>query len=876
MSRRLSRAVARAASLLVPSERRAEWLEEWLAELEALEAARAEASSATTLPGRLAFAAGAIPHAFWTMTEGWTMDSVLHDLRYSVRVLRRAPMFTAVAALTLALGIGANASIFSLVNGLLYRTPTGLSEPDRLVQVARSYESAPRWDNFSWPALELIRREARTLSGVAGYAGRGFVLGRGAEVEQVFGQMATGNYFDVLGVRPQVGRLLQPGDDVRPGAHPVVVLSDGLWRRRFGADPRVVGSTIQLGAEPYTVVGVAPAGFAGVESIGTPPALWVPTMQDRGYRGELLFDLWGASWINLVGRLADGVSFEAARASMDVVSARLREADPVNEDILALLAQGVGLDPEERAQAETISLILLSIVGVVLLLTCANVANLSLARASGRRLEVGVRMALGAGRRRMVRQLVTEAMLVSLLATALALPIVLASGRFLPLVFPYTLSVPVGVDESVLLFLAGVGLVAGVLFGAAPAWATSRRDVTAALREGAASGAPQRTRLRDALIVGQLALSLGLVAAAALLGRSVLNARNAEPGFDPHGLVAAFVDLEPTGRYDQASGSAAFDRLLREAASIPGVTAATIASQAPIAGGHSRSTVVPSGRQDVDYEAEMVVVGPDYFGTLGIPLVEGRTLGGLADEPEPVVVVNEALASLFWPGESALDKRISGNGQDWRVVGVTRDVQMRSLREGARPAVYYPLAHLYRPGMVLHLRGAAGSPPAPSAIRSAVAIVDPELPVAAVRDLREALTASLEETRTIGYLVGAFALLALALAAVGLYGLVSYWTSQRVREMGIRLALGAQPGALVKLVAGRGIGITLVGVLAGLGVSYALGRALQGLLFGVGAADATTLGGAAVLLALTAGLAAWLPARRAARVDAAVSLREQR
>ena len=869
MSSKISYVLLRLASLLVPRDRRAEWLEEWRGELAALKSARAAGVSG--LPSTIGFAVGSLPHATWMRTEGWTMGDVLQDLRYSARVLLRAPGFTVVAALTLALGIGANASIFSLVNGLVLRAPAGVHEPGRLVQVARSYESAPRWDNFSWPAMKFIGESARALSGVAGYQSEPFVLGGGAETERVLGQIVTGNYFDVLGVAPQVGRLLQPADDLEPGAHPLVVLSHALWTRRYGADRSVVGNTVQIGAQPYEVIGVTPEGFAGIRSIGPRPGVFVPTMMRS--REGLANDSWGRSWINVVGRLADDVTFEEASASMQVVSTRLREASTTNRDMVVLLAEGVGLDPSGREQAAQISFILLLIVGLVLLLTCTNVANLFLARATARRTEIGVRMALGAGRPRLIRQLVTESSLLAFGATLLAIPLVVAAGDFLPVVFPFNLSVSLEADGRVYAFLVGTGLVAGLLFGAAPAWASSRHDVLDALREGASTGPRSKTRLGDALVVSQLALSLGLVAGAALLGRSVINARLAQPGFEPSGLVAGLVDLEATGRHDEESGRAFFEALIAEAERLPGVRSATLANQLPIAGGHSRSTVRPVGRDDVAFEAEYTVVGPRYFETMGVPIVRGRVLGGFDDEPERVVVVNEALASMFWPGEDPIGKELQAD-PPWRVVGLVPDVQMRSLRSRGNPGVYYPASQVYRPRMALHLSSETDRGRLPEMIRRTVAAIDPALPVSSVVDLQTAMTDSMGETRTIGYLVGAFAALALLLASVGLYGLVSYGASQRVRELGIRIALGAEPQSLVRLVLKRGIRISVLGIGLGFVISYGLGLALQSLLFGVASTDALTLGGAALVLMTVGGFAAWLPARRASRVDASISLRD--
>lgn len=861
------RLLVRAAAVLVPRSRRSEWLEEWQAELTVLE--RARGSARPDVPGIVGFAAGAFPHAAWTRVEGWTMDGLLQDLRVSVRALRLSPGFTVVAAVTLALGIGANASIFSLVNGILLRAPAGIHEPDRMVQIARSYETDPRWDNFSWPALRMIRDEAQALSGVAGYTTQSFTLGSGTDTERVLGQEVTGDFFQVLGVRPALGRLLLPADDVEPGAHRVTVLSHALWTRLYGGDPSVVGREILIGSVPYEVVGVAPEKFAGVESLGTPPALWVPAMQHPGIHGELPFDRWGWSWIQVIGRLAPGVTFEEARASMDVVAARLREAAPVNEEILVLLSPGVGLDPQGRREARRLAGILGLIVGLVLLLTCTNVANLSLARAAGRRTEVAVRRALGAGKARLMQQLMAESLVLAAFASLIAVPLVMSADRFLPALFPYGLSVSVGADGRVLLFLAAVGLAAGLLFGVAPAWTSARDDLIAAIKESGTTGARSRTRLRDVLVASQLGLSLALVAGAALLGRSLVNAATARPGFEPEGLAIGVLDVQSTGRYDDDTSLALLNRILRAVRDVPGVSHATVANSTPIVGGHARATVRPLGREDVEFEAEYNIVGSGYFQTLGIPIVRGRALGASAEEPEPVVVVNASLADLFWPGEDPVGKALAGD-PPWTVVGVAADVQMRSLRSRARPGVYFPAEHASAV-MVLHVRGEGGRVPDPAAVRAAVAEVDPGIPLR-IADLRAAVTGSMHETRTIGLLVGAFALLALVLAAVGLYGLVSYGAAQRMRELGIRIALGAPPESLTRLVLGRGLGIAAVGIAAGVLFAFGLARALQGLLFGVEPNDPVVLGLAALLLLSTATTAAWLPARRAARLDPMRSL----
>lgn len=842
-----------------------------MAELDALDAARMDGVSG--LPTVIGFAVGAVPHALWTKTEGWTMDSVLQDLRYSTRVLRRAPGFTLVAGLTLALGIGANASIFSMVNSLVLRSPPGIQEPERLVQIGRSFEDAPRWDSWSWPALRTIGEERRVLMGVGGYSGQVFVLGRGSETERVLGQLVTGNYFDLLGVTPHAGRLIQPADDLSPHGSPVLVLSHELWTRRYGADPDIVGRTIQVGSRPYEIIGITPKGFAGLETLGFHPEVYAPSLTHTNIDAEGPEPTWGWSWLDGFGRLGEGVSFAEAEAAMSVVAGRLRPLDNNHDGILVQLAEGVGLNPADRAQATRLALILAIIVALVLLLTCSNVANLFLSRAAGRQTEVGVRMALGAGRGRLARQLVTETSLLAAFATVLALPIVYLAGDLLPALLPYRVSVSLDADARVYAFLAGIGAIAGLLLGAAPAWTAARRDVAQTLRDGASTGRRSRTRLRDALVVSQLALSLGLVTGAGLLGRSVLNAHQAEPGFDAERLTAGFVDLYSTGRYDRASGQALFRSMLDAGQRTPGVTGASLASQVPIAGGQSRSSVRPLGREEVYFEAEYNIVGPGYFELLGIPIVRGRPLGGWDDEPEPVVVVNEALARLFWPDQDPIGQQLVGDPA-WTVVGVAGDVQSRSLRSPANPAVYYPVSQQYMPyGMALIVESSDGSAAAAEGIRSTVSALDAELSVSRLYDLEAALVDSMAETRTIGYLVAAFAVLALVLAAVGLYGLVAFGAAQRARELGIRIALGARPESLIGLIVGRGLTIASLGVLAGALVSYGLGTLLESLLFDVSSRDPLAFGVSAAVLLAAALLASWLPARRAARVDAVTSLR---
>lgn len=871
----LAHGFLRILAALVPADRRREWREEWEAELEALVEVRSS-GRAEAHPGIVSFVVGALPHALWIRTEGWTMESVVQDLRYAARGLWRAPGFTLVAALTLALGIGANAAMFSLVNGLLLRPPAGIVEPERLVQIARSYDQAPRWDNWSWPNAELIRSEGEDVfSGVAGFSTGSFVMGRGDDAEAVLGQYVSGRYFSVLGVLPFLGRPIDPSDELAPGGHAVVVLGHGLWTRRFGADPGVIGRTVSIGSVPYEIVGVAPADFVGIDATGSTPQLFVPAYQ-RG--NAQLFEAWGSSWYYLFGRLADGVSFGTAAAAMDPVTMQVRAAHENNEGVRVLLAPGVGLTPEERAEAGRITLLLSAIAALVLLLTCANVGNLFLARATARAGDVGVRQALGASRGRLVRQLVTESLVLAVVATAFAVPVLGGASRLLPLLVPSPVNASLAPDTTVYLFLGGIGLLAGLLFGALPSWSVTRHDVARTLREGGTTGGRRRTRLRDALVVGQLALSLGLMSGAALLGRSILNARVVEPGFDPDGMVVAFTNLRSTGRHDDAAAVIGFqERVVEELSRTPGVASAAIAGQAPVVGGHSRSTVVPADRAndpEAGFEAEYTVVTPGYFETLDIRVLKGRTFREPALEPEPVVVINEALAELFWPAEDAVGKELAERKGNVRVIGVVEDVQMRSLRARANPGAYYPFHQEVEPYSVIHVRARGSTSTVIPELRGAVGAVDPEVPVTGITDLRDGLSRSLSETRTFVLVVSTFAGLALVLSLIGLYGLITHGVSQRSREMGIRLALGADRSEVARLVLSKAMILAALGVGAGTGVALLLGRALQGVLFGVSPFHPGALAGAAAILAATSLVAAWIPARRAGRVDPMISLRD--
>ncbi len=870
------------AGWLVPASERADWRAEWRAELDALEEAwRAgagrsprEAHRPAGAPSPLRFAVGAIPHAMWTRWEGWTMEGVIQDARYAFRSLRRTRGFTAIAALTLALGIGANAAIFTLVNGLLFTAPPGVESPDRMVFVARSYDSEPRWDNWSYPAFQAIAASP-AYDGVTAYFYRPALVGTGRESASVLAGYVSGSYFGTLGVGPAAGRVLSSADDGPPGSVPIAVLGHDYWVRAFGADRGVVGEVIRIGDSPHEIVGVAAAGFRGTDLIGSAPDLYLPLQMAPIFIDMPVASEWGTSFMNVSARLAAGETLASARAAMEVTTQRMRDADPGNGDIRVLVDGGFGMRPADRDEARGLSWVLGGIAGLVLLLTCANVANLFVARATTRVGEMGVRLALGAGRRRLARQLVTESVVLGGIAAVLAVPLVAALVSVVPALLPVSLTTDPGLVPRVFLVLVGLGIGAGLLFGAAPALTIARRDLRGALREGGYTGGVSRTTLRDTLAVAQIAVSLALVASAGLLGRSVLNGTRADPGFEPEGVLVAMLDFGSTGRYEGDEASEMARRIVEAASEIPGVEATTLSNVTPFFGGMTRRGYSPGIEFDSEgfVEAESYDVTPDYFSTLGIDVLDGRVhepregIGG-----DDVVLINRTLADQFFPGSDAVGSTLISD-RIVRVIGIVDDIQSRSLQLPPRPAVYAPFPLAARQAIV-HMRVRGETAAAIEPFRDLVASFDPGLPIAGFGDLQQRMENSLASTRSLGILTGIFAALALVLSSIGLYGLVAFGVAQRRREFGIRKALGSPGDALVRLVLRRGVGLAVVGVVLGVGLAIPLANAIRGALFGVEPFSPAVLTAASVVLVGTAFAASWFPALRAARTDAAVTLRE--
>ncbi|MEJ7811393.1 MAG: ABC transporter permease [Gemmatimonadaceae bacterium] len=805
------------------------------------------------------------------------MNQLLLDLRYAVRTLRKSPGFTLVAALTLALGIGANTAIFSVVNAVLLR-PLPYGEPERLVmaygkhtQIGREVASMP--DFLDW------RAESRGFEALAARAGASYNLTGTGEPERLTGARITANFFRTLRVTPALGRAFLPEEETRAGSR-VAILSYGFWQQRFGARPSIIGETIALSGLPFTVVGIAPRDFrAGPEA-----DVWTPLVTDTtlGRRSDFL---------TVIGRLKPGVTIERAQGELVSLMARLAEQYPQTN--VGWSAELVPLKDEIVGNVRAALLVFMGAVGLVLLIACANVANLTLARAAVRSREIAIRSALGAGRGRLVRQLLTESLLLALLGGALGLVLALWGTDALRTARPALIPRldEVGLDARVLGFTLLASLATGALFGVVPALQLARGDLQSSLRSGGRtmSGGTGLASLRGLLVLGEVALSLMLLVGAGLLLRSFDRLQREDPGFDPRNVLTVSVGL-PRARYPQLPVQTAFwARLEEQMARVPGVQAVGLTSAPPLAGSaylsfliDGRPVPAPEAVQDV----QPFVATPGLFRVLRIPLLHGRAFAESDATGAPrVAVVNREMARRYWPNASPIGSRITlGNPADstsWvTVVGVVGDTRQERLNEKPYPQMYTPLAQSGGRFMVLAARtsgsGAAGDPLAlAGAVRQAVKALDAELPLYDVMSLEERVSRSVAQPRISMVLLAIFAGAAMVLAALGIYGLMSFSVAQRTREIGLRMALGARPERVLALVVRQGMTPALAGIAVGLLGAWAASRVIATLLYGVSATDPATYGGVALFLALVALVATYVPARRAARVDPLVAMRSE-
>jgi putative ABC transport system permease protein len=811
------------------------------------------------------------------------MRALWQDLRYGVRVLLKSPGFTLVAVFVTALGIGANTAVFSLVNAVLLR-PLPYRDPQRLVLL---HENLPRlgWSLLNVSPAEYLdyKEQNRSLSEIAAFEGVSLNLTGQGEPLRVEAERVSSNLFALLGVAPERGRAFAPEED-RPGAGRVVVLSYGLWLRQFGADASVLGRTVRLDEQPYTVVGVMPAGFQfpyAKTSFIAPAELWVPLKIDDAERSNRAasFDY------GVVGRLKDGVTVAEAQADIERVAADSQRQHPeVYKGDAQVTATVVGFEQETVRGVRPLLLILAGVVGLVLLIACANVASLLLARSTARRREIAVRRALGASTPRLVRQLLTESVMLSAAGGAagllLAAWVIDLIKRFGPADVPRLQEA--GLHPQALVFTALVSLAAGLLFGLAPALQGSRLDLSGALKESEARAGRGREgkRLRSLLVMFETAAALVLLVGAGLLVNSFVRLLRVSPGFDPAGVAVARTTM-PGARYPSAEQSKeAYRRILERVAALPGVRSVAVASNLPLADRRNIGLRVEGAPESAENTAYNAMVSEDYFRVMNIPLLRGRAFEE-GDRPGalPVVVVSESFARRFWPGGDAVGKRIAWGGwpgADWlTVVGVVADVKDTTLDAEAEPAVYMPIFQLprARENVVFLARTSGDAKGMAAGLRREIVAVDEGLPVYDARPLAELVAASVAQRRFATWALAGFAAAALLLAAAGLYGVVSYTVTQRTQEIGVRMALGARAGDIFRLVVGQGLLLAGVGVAVGLVASLALARVLAGMLYGVSAADPLTFAGVSILLLAVAFVACLLPARRATKVDPMVALR---
>jgi predicted permease len=817
------------------------------------------------------------------------------DLRYGARMLLKSPGFTAVAALSLGLGIGANTAIFSLVDKVMIKKAP-VEEPERLV-VLNVDSGRGLGTVFTYPDFADYRARNEVFEGLVCYAQRALTLNEGGQAERIQGTIVSGNYFTALRVQPALGRGFLPEEDKTRGSHPVVALSHALWQRRFGADPGLVGKTVNLNGVNFTVVGIAPPEFTGTVP-GVAPDVYVPVMMQGQVSPSWKFDpLFGPrgrnlSWLEVLGRLKPGVSRDQATAAMTALGSQIAKANP-NPDGSPRFEPKFVLDDGSRGHTYLLRdlrfplQMLMATVGLILLIACANVANLLLARAGARQREIAVRLAVGAGRARLIRQLLTESALLSALGglggLALAASI---SGVMISYTPPNTFSAMTldgRLDLRVLGFTLAVSLLTGILFGLAPALSASRPDLVSAMKDettllGKRGG---RLSLRNLLVVGQMALSVIVLVGAGLCVRSLQKLQAIDAGFDPAKVLVMSADVSLSG-YDKERGLRFFPELIERVKLLRGVEAVSLAAQVPL-GVAISSPLKAEGytpEPGEDLSSDFNIVGPDYFRTMKIPLLHGREFAPSDNATAlQVVIINETAARRFWPGQNPVGRRLTlGRAPDEEVreiVGVVRDSKYRRLNDEARPVAYAPFAQDYRANMALHVR-TTGEPGAMlAAVRREVQALDASLPLYNVKTLEEQKSSSLYTSRMAATLLTVFGLLALGLAALGLYGVMAYAVNRRTRELGVRMALGAQTGDVLKLILKQGLKLALLGVGIGLLAAFALTRWMESLLYGVRPTDPLTFTVIAVGLTLVALLACWIPARRAAKVDPLVALRSE-
>jgi macrolide transport system ATP-binding/permease protein len=875
-----ARTIVALCAPLVPADRRDEWRKQWSADLVCQAAWLIESGKTPAAARRdlLRRSGGAFWHAIWLRLRLWRNLMIGQDIKFAWRNIVRRPGFTLAIVLTLGLGVGANATIFSWLDAVVLSPLPAVPRASELVllRFARQTRNNLSFSYLNYRDVRDSRPEG--LKGLAVYDLMPLGFRTTGEPERVWAEAVSGNFFDVLEVPPARGRMLAAADEAAIGASPVAVISDRLWRARFAAGESAVGSSIQLNGHAFTVIGIAPPGFVGAMP-GLAADLYVPITMDPLLTGRDTISERGNSFLTAIGRRDPAVPESSLRASADVIASRLVAAHDTPEHetlrVAPLRENGAG-----EVLFPVLSVVMV-VVGIVLVIACANVSSLLLSRAVARQREVTIRSALGASRFHLIRQLLVESLILSLMGGVAGVAIAAWTSRMLGALLPplpYPVLISASVNPRVLVFSALVVVIATVVFGLAPALQGSRASLQDTLRVAGSVGTNlRRTRLRRVLVAGQIALATVLLVCAGLFVRTLARAGAADAGFTERNAVLVSLDLSSIG-YNADKGRAFYTSTLAAIEALPEVKSATVTTQVPLSiGGSSDTSPVIDGYTPQPNEEVVVYyseVGPKYFETFGIPIVDGRAIEARDRDGEAMtVVINQTMARRYWPGRSAVGGRLR-TGDDWRtVVGVAKDGKYQGLSEPPRSVMYFPIAQIYRSGstLVVATRGSAGA--AIASVRRAIAGVTPELALYDVRTMDEHLQMSVTVPRLGAILLGVFGGLALVLAAIGLYGVVAFAVSQRRREIGVRMALGASRASILRQVIGEAAWTSGIGLVAGLGLALAASPALSSLMVNMSSTDAATYVATVVVLLSVTLVASWLPARRAANVDPVEALR---
>ena len=824
------------------------------------------------------------------------LEHLRADVRYATKWLLRSPAFTAVAISSLAIGIGFNTALFSIIDALLLR-PLPIERPDRIVDVYTKGADGDTYSTNSYPDFLDLQAQNQVFTGMAGYSPAIAAMKTGTQSRMALGEVVTGNYFQLLGVTAAIGRTLLPDDDVK-GAQRAVAISHGTWMREYGGDSSVVGRTLHLRGQAYTIVGVIEEPFHGMVPMLQPemwlPFVWVEEVEPAGIQdavpsptGNTRLERRGQRWMFVKARLKDDATRESAEANLQVIMSQLAAQHPkTNEKRPIAVVANVRLHPQGDAMMRPIAAGLMLGVGLVLLVACANVANMLLARASGRQKEIGIRLAIGASRGRLIRQLLTESVVLSLLGAAAGLALAALLIRFvqaIPLPVPVPVALTLQLDARVLLFTTLVAAAAGLLAGLAPAFKATKPNLNAELKgdRPTVSAGSRRWTLRDGLVAAQTAVTLVLLVTAGLLTRSILEARKTDLGFRSAGLAVLGTEVGLIG-YDEKRADALYDRVLERVRSLPGVESAAATVRQPLAINYNRNGIFLPGKMEPGAHAIPIAatwVDEAYFGTLGVSLVQGRnfTTADTPDTPK-IAIVNESFVKTYWPGEDPLGRRFrlrTADGPEFEVVGVVADYKVDTVGERPTPYIHYALSQRPFTGQVILARTGGHAGALLNTMRREILSLEPNAVFLDSQTMDAQVDMALLPARLAAQTASLVGLVATVLAAIGLYGVIAYAVARRTREIGIRMALGAAPGGVIGMIMRQGLTVAVVGVVLGGAMAWLAARAVASALYGVSAFDPLAWGGAIAALLGAAALANFLPARRASLVDPSVALRSE-